>query len=182
MATTVDTVRELSHSEVIAVTAELLNLVYQEIPYREVRENFAGVEAVDSLVMLDESALQRELSAADSARLGRLVLQVYARDDALEPLVWEAIEKVRRRDDLIVGVILAVDLVVKLTLLVATTKAEIRSRPDGTIAWSVRKGAVSPEVLAFVVEPVADAASAAAGGEPSECFPERRSTYSTTVR
>lgn len=162
MPKTVDTVGGLSDSEVIAVTTELFNRVYQEIPYDDVRSNFAGVDAVDPLVGLDEPALRRQLSADDSARLGRLVLEHYARDEAFEPLVDEAIEKVRSSDDLIVGVILAVGLVVNLTLLVATTKATVSKQPDGTIAWSVSKSEASPELVTAIVNPVVEVAKAGA--------------------
>ncbi len=163
MPTTLQMVRELSDSQVVAVARELFSLVYEEIPYEEVSGNFGSVPEVGALAGLDEMTLKRDLPAAESARLGRLLLETFAGDPALEPFVREAIEKVHASDDLIVLEILALGLVVNLTLLVATTKVKVKKGADGKIKWEVNKGKASPELVKAVVEPIVDAAKTVAG-------------------
>ena len=160
MGTTLELVRELPDSQVVEVAKELFRRVYVEIPYDEVSRNFGAVMAVEPLVPLDEATLRRDLSAEDSARLGRLLLEQYAGDPALEPLVQQAVDKVQGSDNMVVDVILAVGLVVNLTLLIATTKVKVEKGPDGELKWQVTKGEASPELVKAVVEPVIDVAKA----------------------
>ena len=161
MQTTLDIVQGLSDSEIVEVVKELFNTVYTEVPYNEVRNNSEAVAEVDPLVSLDTEALKHELSATESARLGRLVLEQYARDPELAPFVQQAWDKVQNSDNLVVGMILAVGLVVNLTLLVATTEVEVQKGADGTITWRVVKKEATPELIDAVVKPVVQAVMAA---------------------
>jgi hypothetical protein len=161
MNKTVEMVQKLSDAQVVGVTKELFRSVYAEISYDEVHSNFAAVAEVGPLVALGEAALRRELTAEDSSRLGRLVLDQCARDAAMEQLVRNAIDKVRSSDDLVVDIILAIGLVVNLTLLLATTKFSARKGPDGRLKWQISKKEASPEIVKAIVEPVVNVAKAA---------------------
>jgi len=165
MTSTEDIVRGLSDTQVAAVVEELFNDVYTEIPYEEVRSNAVAVAAVGPLTDLDGETMRAELSPAESVRLGRLVLEQYARDPALSPLVRKACERVAGSDDLFVSVILAVGLVANLALLVATTEVEAQTADDGTVKWKITKKQASADVIKAIVEPIAKAAkSVVAGG------------------
>lgn len=161
MQTTLDIVHSLSDSQVVEVVKELFNAVYTQVPYNEVRNNSEAVAEVDPLVSLDNEALKYELSATESARLGRLVLEQYARDPELAPFVQQAWDKVQNSDNLVVGVILALGLVVNLTLLVATTEVQVQKGADGTTTWKLVKREAKPELVEAVVNPVVQAVKAA---------------------
>jgi hypothetical protein len=157
METTLEIVRDLSDSQVVGVMKELFNLVYKDIPYDSVRANSEAVAEVAPLASLDGEHLDRDLSAEDSAQLGRLVLEEYANNPDLEPFVRQASEDVRGSDKLVVGVILALGVVVNLTLLVATTSARVVKATDGSISWSMTKTKAKPELVEKVVAPVVEA-------------------------
>lgn len=161
MQTTLDIVHSLSDSQVVEVVKELFNAVYTQVPYNEVRKISEAVAEVDPLVSLDNEALKYELSATESARLGRLVLEQYARDSELTPFVQQAWDKVQNSDNLIVVEILALGLVVNLTLLVATTEVQVQKGADGTITWKLVKREAKPELVEAVVTPVVQAVKAA---------------------
>lgn len=156
MPTTLEMVNQLSDSQVIGVTKALFRRVYAEIPYDDVRIKAQGQAPLHSLLALGEDNLRKEMAAEDSTYIGRLVLSQYAVDDAFGPLVRESIEKVKKSDDLVVDIILAVGLVVNLTLLITTTKVDVSKGPDGKIHWRVRKSEASPELVKAVVKPVAE--------------------------
>lgn len=160
METTLDIVRDLSDSQVVGVMKELFNLVYKEIPYDSVRANSEAVEEVAPLASLDGEHLDRDLSAAESADLGRLVLEEYANNPDLEPFVQKACDQVRGSDKLVVGVILALGVVVNLTLLVATTSARMVKAADGSKSWSITKTKAKPELVDKVLGPVVEAVKA----------------------
>ena len=152
-------IRGLSDSQVIEVTKELFNIVYTQVPYDEVRSNSERVSEVDALVSLDSESLKQEMSAAESARFGRLVLEEYASNPELVPFVRQAWEKVQSSDDLIIGVILALGVVVNLTLLVATTSLKMKKDASGNITWEVGKKPAGPELVEAVVNPLAKVAT-----------------------
>lgn len=160
METTLDIVRDLSDAQVVGVMKELFNLVYKEIPYDSVRANSEAVAEVAQLAHLDSEHLGMDLSAAESAQLGRLVLEEYATNPDLEPFVRQATDQVRGSDKLIVGVILALGVIVNLTLLVATTSARVVKAADGSTSWSVTKTKAKPELVERVVAPVVEAVKA----------------------
>ena len=157
MQTTEDIVRSLSDTQVVEVTKELFNAVYTEIPYDDVRNNAKTVAEVGSLVAADQTTLMHELPATESAQRGRAVLEQYARDSGLAPFVEQAWEKVQKSDNLVVGVVLALGVVINLTLLVATTKFKMTRGPDGKITGEITKSEVGPELMKTVVDPVIDA-------------------------
>jgi hypothetical protein len=159
MQTTLELVHDLSDSQVIEVAKELFNTVYANVPFDQVRKNSEGAVDVGELVALNDEVKQQDLSPTDSARFGRLVLEQYARDPELGPLVHQAWNKVESSDELIVDVLLALGLVVNLTLLVATTKIELQNLPDGKIRWKIVKRDAPPELVGSVLKPLAKLAS-----------------------
>jgi len=158
MPNTLELVRGLSEAQVVEVTKELFNAVYSNVPYDQVASNSKGIAEVSQLVSLSDKDMQQELSAADSARFGRLLLEQYAQDPALAPLVEQAWEKVESSDELIVEVIVALGIVVSLTLLVATTKVEIEKGADGKLTWKINKGRAGPDLVKSVINPLAEVA------------------------
>ena len=161
MQNTLKLVNGLSDSQVVEVVKELFNIVYTHVPYKQVRENSEGVMAVAQLASLDGAVMKHELSAVDSARFGRLVLQQYASDPELVAFVDQAWDKVQGADNLIIDVILALGLVVNLTLLVATTRVQLHKGTDGKITVKVDKEVAGPELVKTVVDPLAKIAGAA---------------------
>lgn len=161
MPTILDIVHGLSDSQVAEVVKELFNAVYAQVPYHDVRGNAEAVAEVAPLLSLDNEALKHDLSAAESARFGRLVLEQYALDSELAPFVRQAWDKVQSSDNLFVGVVLAVGLVVSLTLLVATTELHVEKGADGKTTWKLIKKQVEPELMKAVVNPVVQAVMAA---------------------
>ena len=151
-------VRDLTDSQVVGVVKEFFSEVFTQIPYEEVRLNSETVANLDSLVRLDGETLECPLSAAESARLGRLVLERFARDPELSPLVDKACEKVKSSDEMFVDVLLALGLIVNLTLLVATTEVQVKKESDGTTTWKLTKKKASPELVKAVIDPVVGAA------------------------
>lgn len=157
MRSTEDVVHELSDSQVVEVVKELFNDVYTQVPYETVRKNSETVGRLHSLATVDQEVLQQELSATESVRLGRLVLEQYARDPELSPAVEKAWEKVRSSDNLVVGVILTLGLIVNLTLLVATTAVHVKKGADGKIVWKVTKKQADENLLKAIIDPVVEA-------------------------
>ena len=157
MPTTLEIVQGLSDSEVAEVSKELFKAVYAKVPYKDVRNNAEAAAELAPLLSLDDDALKRDLSSEASARFGRLILEQYALDSELAPFVQEAWEKVQKSDNLVVGVVLAVGLVVNLTLLVATTELKVEKGADGKTTWKLVKKKVKPELMKVVLEPVVEA-------------------------
>ncbi len=151
MQTTQEQIQSLSNSQVVEVTKELFNNIYTQIPYDQVRNNTEGVAEVSPLVSLNAESLNQDIPAAESARFGRLVLEEYASDPELEPFVQQALEKVQSSDNLVVGTLLAVGIVVNLTLLVATTSAKVKKDANGNITWEVGKKTAGPKLVEAVV-------------------------------
>ena len=157
MSTTLDIVHDLSDSEVVAVARQLFNEVYTHVPYNEVRGNANAVAELDPLVSLDNMKLKGALSVNESVYLGRLLLEQYAHDPVLAPLVQESLEKTKKSDNLYVDLILTLGLVVNLTLLVVTTEVSVKKESDGKITWKFAKKKAEPDLVKAVVGPVVDA-------------------------
>jgi hypothetical protein len=162
--TTIDRLRQLSDSEIVAVAREFFDRVFAAVPFDQVQANFDADPAVAGLATLDAAALRRELPADESKRLSCAVLEAAARDPALEPLVRESIELVQRSDQLVVEVILSLGLLVNLTLLLATTRLRVHKGGDGRIIWDVSKDTATPELMKTVVEPVVKAIASIGAG------------------
>ncbi|MCH9027950.1 MAG: hypothetical protein IIA05_12700 [Proteobacteria bacterium] len=158
MQTTQELIQALSDSQVIEVTKELFNIVYKQVSYAEVRSNSERVAEVDALVTLDSESLKQEMSAAESVHFGRLVLKEYAGNPELAPFVRQAWEKVESSDDLIVGVILALGVVINLTLLMATTSVKMKKDASGTVTWDIGKKQAGLELVKAVINPLVDVA------------------------
>jgi hypothetical protein len=159
MTTTKELIESLSDEQVIEVTKGLFNCVYTEIAYDEVVSNSDGVAELGPLMALDAGDLKRDLSASDSARFGRLVLAEFASDRELETLVRQAVDAVQGSDDLVIGTILAVGMIVNLTLLIATTSVKVQKDADGNITWQVGKKTANSELVTSVINPLAQVAT-----------------------
>src|SRR6267142_4852289 len=146
MLSTPEIVRKLSDAEVAALATEVFNIVYTEIPYSEIRSNSESVAEVGSLVSLDSGALKASLPTAESARLGRIVLEQYAADPKLAPIVQEAWERMQKKANKlpIIEAALTLGLLVNLTLLLATTEVHVQKK-GGKITWTVRKKKAEPK-------------------------------------
>jgi hypothetical protein len=159
MTTTKELIEGLSDEQVIEVTKELFNSVYTEVPYDEVISNSDGVTELGPLMALDAGDLKRDLSASESAHFGRLVLAEFATDPELETLVRQAVDNVQTSDDLVIGTILAVGMVVNLTLLIATTSVKVEKDADGKTTWKLVKKNANPELVTSVINPLAKVAT-----------------------
>jgi hypothetical protein len=160
MPTTKERIEGLSDQQVVEVTQELFNVVYTQVPFDVVRNNSEGVAEVDSFVSLKAEHLKQEVSAAEAAHFGRLVLHEYASNPELAPFVQQALEKVENSDDLIVGTLLAVGIIVNLTLLVATTSVTAKKDANGNVTWDLGKKAAEGELVGKIIEPFAKIATA----------------------
>ncbi len=154
MQNTLKLVHDLSDSQVVEVVKELFNIVYTHVPYKQIKDNSEAVAEVAQLASLDAEVMKHELSAVDSARFGRLVLEQYARDPELAPFVEQAWDKIQGSDNLIIDVILALGLVVNLTLLVATTKVQVQKGTDGKTSWTFGKKEAEEGLVRAVVNPL----------------------------
>jgi hypothetical protein len=163
MPNTIELVQGFSDSQVVEVMKELFNTVYTNVPYEQVMNNSKGVADVGQLVSLDEDTMQQELSATDSTRFGRLVLDEYARDPQLAVLIEQAWEKVQSSDDLIVDPLLALGLVVNLTLFMATTEVTLERGPGGKTHWKFIKKAARPGLVSSILNPLAKVFKLGAG-------------------
>jgi hypothetical protein len=89
---------------------ELFNIGYTQIPHKEVKDNSEAVAEVAQLASLDgDEVMKHNLSAGDSARFGRLLLEQYASDPGLAPFVKQALERTHASDNLIIDVSLPSD-------------------------------------------------------------------------
>jgi hypothetical protein len=161
MQNTLKHVHDLSDSQVVEAVKELFNIVYTRVPYKQIKDNSEAVAEVAQLASLDDEVMKHELSAVDSARFGRLVLEQYARDPELAPFVEQAWDKTQGSDNLIIDVILALGLVVNLTLLVATTRVQVQRGTDGKTSWTLGKKEAEPELVRAVVNPLVKVAKSA---------------------
>jgi hypothetical protein len=159
MGTALDAVRSLRDVEIARVMERLYGSVFSAVPYDDLVRASEESPEVGGLVGLGRETLARELSPEDSARLGRSVLLAYAQDPALAPVVQQAVDEVRKSDELVIGVLLTAALVVNLTLLVATTRVEIERDENGKTRWKIVKKEASKELLEAVVKPVTSALS-----------------------
>ena len=148
-------VNSLSDSQVVALTKELFKTVYTHLPYKEVKQNWESVPDVAQLAELNSNDLRRELSPEDSAQLSRLLLEQFAKDPEFSPVVLQSWEAVRGSDHLILETIIALGFIVNLTLLVATTKLDMRKNADGSFEWSVSKTDAKKELVKAILDPFA---------------------------
>jgi hypothetical protein len=148
-------VNGLSNSQVVELTKELFKTAFSHVPYNQVRQNWESVPDVALLAELNKDDLKRELSAPDSAQFSRLMLEQIAKDPEFSPLLLDAWETVRGSDHLIVDAILSLGVIVNLTLLVATTKLDIRRNADGSFQWSVSKTDAKKELVKAILDPFA---------------------------
>jgi hypothetical protein len=155
MQSALELVNGLSDSQVVEVTKELFKTLYTNLPYKQVKQNWESVADVAPLAALETENLKKDLSAADSARLSRLLLERFACDSDLSALVLQSWETVRNSDNLIVDVIISIGLIVNLTLMIATTKVKLQKSANGGFEWSISKAHASKELIAAIVEPLA---------------------------
>jgi hypothetical protein len=155
---TVARVEAIADGDVVRVLTEFCDRFYAHVPLEQIRGAGAGQAGVAALLQLDASALSRTLSEDASLRLGRMLLAKLAADASLAPLVDEAIDAAEGAEDMVIGVILALGLVVNLTLLVATTRVKAAKNAKGEVTWSVEKKPADTELVKTVVDPVAKAA------------------------
>jgi hypothetical protein len=148
-------VNDLSDSQIVELTKQLFKTVYSHAPYKQVRQNWESVPDVAPLAELSSDDLKRELSPPDSAQLSRLMLEQFAKDPEFSPLLLQAWEAVRSSDHLIVDAILSLGVIVNLTLLVATTKLDIRRNADGSFQWSASKTDAKKELVKAILDPFA---------------------------
>jgi hypothetical protein len=160
MQTALEIVGKVPDSEVTALAKAVFDTVFAEIPYGDVRRNSESVAEVSALLALDRDALTSDLSAAESARLGRLVLEQFARDPGLAPFIERAWEDLQKSDKLVVDVILTLGLLVNLALLVATTEVHVRKGKDGKTTWELKKRNAEPKLVKEFVRPIAAVAKA----------------------
>jgi len=146
-------VNSLSDSQVVELTKELFKTVYTHLPYKEVKQNWESVPDVAHLAELNSDDLRRELSPDDSAQLSRLLLEQFAKDPEFSPVVLQSWETVRHSDHLILETIIALGFIVNLTLLVATTKLDMRKNADGSFEWSVSKTDAKKELVKAILDP-----------------------------
>jgi hypothetical protein len=153
MPTMQELVRSMSDTAVVEVVKELFEIVYSEVSYDDVKDTSASVPKLKPLASLDEDALQSDLTAAESAKLSRALLEQFAADPNLSPLIEQAWNRVLRSDNMIVEVIVAVGLIANLTLFVATT-GMVQKGADGKITWSFGKKEAGPELVQKVIDPL----------------------------
>ena len=154
MPNTQELVRSLSDTDVVQVVKELFEIVYTDVSYDDVKDTSASVPQLKPLASLDDDAMQADLTAAESARLSRALLEQFAVDPNLSPLIEQAWNRVRKSDNMIVDVILAVGLVANLTLFVATTTGMVQKDADGKIIWSFGKKEAGPELVQKIIDPL----------------------------
>ncbi len=152
-------VGNLSDDQVAAVLGQVYRDIYKEVSAVAVRENGAAEEELRPLLQLDADALEQSLSAQESLALGRVLLAALVEDPQLAPLVAEAMDKADSADEMFVGVVLALGLVVNLTLLVASTEVRITQTAAGKRSWSINKRKADTDLVNAVVKPVTDAAT-----------------------
>lgn len=148
-------VNSLSDSQIVELTKELFKTVYGHLPYKEVKQNWESVPDVARLAELNSDDLKRELPPADSAQISRLLVEQFAKDPEFSPVVLQSWEAVRNSDHLILDAIITLGLIVNLTLLVATTKLEMRKNANGSFEWSVTKTDAKKELVKAVLDPFA---------------------------
>jgi hypothetical protein len=158
---TLEVVRRLSDDQVAQVVRALFNQVYTKIPFDQVRANCASAPAVASLADLGAGVLGRKLEAADSVRLGRVLLEQFAGDPNLAPFVDEAWSEVGNSDDLVVETLLALGLVVNLTLLIVTTKVTVERDQKGRLTWRIEKRTADAKLVKSIVGPLTKLAGTA---------------------
>jgi hypothetical protein len=146
---------DLSDSQIVELTKQLFKTVFSHVAYKQVRQNWESVPDVTPLAELSSDDLKRELSAPDSAQISRLLLEQLAKDPEFSPVVLQSWEAVRNSDHLILDAIISLGLIVNLTLLVATTKLDMRKNADGSFEWSVSKTEAKKELVKAVLDPFA---------------------------
>lgn len=148
-------VNSLSDSQIVELTKELFKTVYSHLPYKEVKQNWESVPEVARLAELNSDDLKRELPPADSAQISRLLLEQLAKDPEFSPVVLQSWEAVRNSDNLILDAMVSLGLIVNLTLLVATTKLNMRKNANGSFEWSVSKTDAKKDLVKAIVDPFA---------------------------
>ena len=148
-------VNSLSDSQIVELTKELFKTVYSHLPFKQVKQNWESVPDVARLAELNSDDLKRELAPADSAQISRLLLEQFAKDPEFSPAVLQSWEAVRDSDHLILDAIISLGLIVNLTLLVATTKLDMRNSANGSFEWSVSKTDAKKELVKAILDPFA---------------------------
>jgi hypothetical protein len=148
-------VNSLSDSQIVELTKELFKTVYSHLPYKQVKQNWESVPDVARLAELNSDDLKRELPPADSAQISRLLLEQFAKDPECSPVVLQSWEAVRNSDHLILDAVISLGLIVNLTLLVATTKLDMRRNANGSFEWSASKTDPKKGLVKAILDPFA---------------------------
>lgn len=152
MKEAVELVESLSDVQATSLIEALYRNIYKSVNYLEVTEHLPVAEpAIQMLRNSDNRVKKSKLGSGDSTLVTRRILQAFAQDEQLAPVLMNSWDDIKENDDLFVETILALGLVVNLTLFLATSDIKYK---DGK--YSFHKKEANPEALKTIVEPLTE--------------------------
>ena len=139
MDESLEMVNKLSDTETVMAAKEFYETAFDKIDFKDVKENSAGFSDLQDLLNIDKSKRKVQMSPSDTIELSRMILQIFAADTGYAPAIKEICENVKNRDDLLIGAVVAVGLIVNLTLLLASTSIIIEKDSEGKVTWKIEK-------------------------------------------
>jgi len=146
METIKEKIRDLKDSEIVTVINSLYDRIFTNIPADAMAGNISTLPEIKKLKGLDETTLMNSFSATESVQLARLLIDHLSDNPSLFQIIENEIDKIKASKEMFIGTILTVGLVVNLTVLLATSKIEVKKSPSGKIAWKVIKKDISPDL------------------------------------
>ena len=149
MTTAQEIVKNLDDTQAVAMAEKIHNRIFRAIDYADIENSAAASGLSQPLLTLSDDQLDQKLDAETSVMHSRQFLEALSGDPDMAAMIDDAWAQVMNDDDLFVGAIIAVGLIVNLTLFMVSSDIEIDL---GKI--KIHKGKVDTEAVKAIMEPI----------------------------
>ncbi len=156
MATAHEIVHNLDDTQAVAMAENIHNRIFSAVDYADIENSAAASGLGQPLLALTDDQLDQKIDTETSVMLSRRFLEALSSDPDMASMIEVAWAQVKNDDDLFVGAIIAVGLMVNLTLFMVSSNIEIDL---GKI--KIHKGKVDTEAVKAIMEPVTKVAGLA---------------------
>lgn len=145
----IEIVENLNEAQAASLLKQLHQDIFQAIPYSEVLNAIESSGKIQTLKDVEPEIKKKTLDADTSIGMAKDILTIFSRDKDLSPILVSAWDKIKDQDNLFIGAVLSVGLVVNLTLFMVSSEIDYS---DGKL--SIKKRQVNADVLKAIIEPV----------------------------
>lgn len=151
MGKALDIVKNLDDVQAVKMLKQIYRDIFKSIPYEKIKQNVEGKESVSILRKLDPDIMKQNIDPDHSVELTRNMLLCFAGDKNLSALVIDAWKKVENDDELMIGMIITLGIIVNLTLFMATSEVEFEFK-----GAKIKKGTANADQIKAVLSPLTE--------------------------